>query len=97
MGNSAYFVKSTPPRAFSILHLILGMYVTDILQMCMKEFNPKKIFLTNLQHFACLTNLQYLKFHSTDSAYVVKSTPPRAFNVSFKYIAEMIQTYCRCA
>ena len=33
--------------------------------------------LTNLQHFECLN------FHVTDSAYIVKSTPPRAFNVSF--------------
>ena len=28
-----------------------GRYVTDILKMCMKEFNAEKIFLTNLQGF----------------------------------------------
>ena len=28
-----------------------GRYVTDILKMCMKQFNAEKIFLTNLQGF----------------------------------------------
>ena len=27
------------------------------------------------------------------SAYFVKSTPPRAFSVSFQYLADMLQTY----
>ena len=31
--------------------LILCMYITDILKMCMKMFNAEKLFLTNLQHF----------------------------------------------
>ena len=39
-GNSAYFVKLTPPRAFLLMY---GRYVTDILKMCMKKFNAEKI------------------------------------------------------
>ena len=35
MNNSAYFVKSTPPR--------VCRYITDILKTCMKKFNGKKI------------------------------------------------------
>ena len=38
MGNSAYSVKSTH-KSFQYIHLILGRYITDILEMCMKEFN----------------------------------------------------------
>ena len=32
-----------------------------------------------------------------DSAYFVKSTPLRAFSVSFQYFADMNHEYCRCA
>ena len=38
MVDSAHFVKSTPLRAF----------VTDILKMCMKEFDAEKIFFKKL-------------------------------------------------
>ena len=30
MGNSAYFVQSTTPRAFSVSFYILYWYVTDV-------------------------------------------------------------------
>ena len=38
MVGSAYFVKSTPPRAFSI-----SFQYPHILKMCMKNYNAKKI------------------------------------------------------
>ena len=38
MVGSAYFVKSTPPRAFIVSFLILCRFVPDILKMCMKNF-----------------------------------------------------------
>ena len=31
------------------------------------------------------------------SAYFVKSTPPRAFSVSFKFFVDLFQIYFRCA
>ena len=41
MAVSVYFVKLTPPRPLSVSFLILCMYVTDILKMCMKKFNAE--------------------------------------------------------
>ena len=32
-----------------------------------------------------------------NSAYFVKSTPPRAFSVAFEYFADILQTCCKCA
>ena len=46
--NSAYFVTSTSPRAFSVS--VHDRYVTYILKMCMKKFNAEKN-LKNLQGF----------------------------------------------
>ena len=40
--DSAYFVKSTPLRAFECIALILCRYVTDILQMCMMNLSAEK-------------------------------------------------------
>ena len=47
MVDSAYFVKSTPLRAFteSFQHFV---DVTDILKMCMKKFDAEKIFFDKL-------------------------------------------------
>ena len=51
MVNSAYFVKSAPPRGFSVsFYCMVGVFI-DILKMCMNNFNAKKIILTNLQGF----------------------------------------------
>ena len=36
-------------------------------------------------------------FMMVNSAYFVKSTPPRAFSISILYLAGMLQTYYRCA
>ena len=49
MVDSAYFVKSTPLRAFtgSFQHFT----DIDILKMCMKKVDAEKYFLTNLQVF----------------------------------------------
>ena len=46
MVKSAYFVKSTPPRAF--MH---GRYVTDLLKMCMKMINAEKIIFDKFRGF----------------------------------------------
>ena len=55
MDNSAYFVKSTPR-----IILILRRYVTDILEMCMKNFHAKSIL--NLVFFPkkCKPVLAYI-------------------------------------
>ena len=43
MINSAYFVKSTPPRAFSVSFFKMhGRYVTDILKVYMKKCIAEK-------------------------------------------------------
>ena len=42
MVGSAYFVKSTPPRAFSIFFSILCRHVPHM-KMCMKNYNAEKI------------------------------------------------------
>ena len=50
MTDSAYFVKSTPPRAFIRSFSTLCRYVTDILKMCIKKFDAgflEKYILTN--------------------------------------------------
>ena len=50
MVNSAYFVKSTPPRAFSVsFKCMVGML--DILKMCMKKLNAEKIILDKFTGF----------------------------------------------
>ena len=41
MTDSTYFVKSTHLRAFTET-------VTDILKMCMKEFDAEKVFFKKL-------------------------------------------------
>ena len=63
--------------------------------MCMNNCHAEKIifdkftaFLTNSKFFYnCLYSIM------VGSAYFVKSTPPRAFSVSFQYFADMLQTY----
>ena len=47
MVDSAYFVKSTPLRAFtgSFQHF------ADVLKMCMKKFDAEKIFFDKLTGF----------------------------------------------
>ena len=45
MVDSAYFVKSTPLRAFTYL---------DIFKMCMKKFDVEKVFFDKLTAFLTL-------------------------------------------
>ena len=45
MVGSAYFVKSTPPRAFSISFSILCRHVPHILKMCMNYYNTEKVII----------------------------------------------------
>ena len=49
MGNSAYFVKSTSPRALYPFLNFTGMLQT--LKMCMWKFNDEKILLVNITPF----------------------------------------------
>ena len=44
--DSAYFVKSTPLRAFSVSYHYFA-YTVDILKMCMKILDAVNLFLTN--------------------------------------------------
>ena len=84
-------MKSTHPRAFSV-----SLYVTDILKMCMSKFNDEKIIFVKFTPF--LTFLDHCTYYvMDDSAYFVKSTPPRVFSVSFYYFACTLQIYLRCA
>ena len=62
--------------------------------MCMNNCDAEKIifdkftaFLTYQIFYNCLYSIM------VGSAYFVKSTPPRAFSVSFQYFADMLQTY----
>ena len=95
MTDSTYFVKSTSLGAFSVSFLIFCRHVTDIQKMCTKDFKAKKK-LTNLQMFS-LSQFHYctncFKYWLHDSAYFVKSTPLRAFSVSFQYFVDTLQTY----
>ena len=47
MVGSALFVKSTPPRAFSILF----RHVPHILKMCMKNYNTEKLIFDKFTAF----------------------------------------------
>ena len=51
MVNSAYFVKSTPLRAFT--GSFLCRYITDILKMCMKKFDAE--IKSTISHFLVLS------------------------------------------
>ena len=66
------------------------MCVTDISNICMEMFHDeKKITIFNLASSGPMHIL-----NKTDSAYFVKSTPPRVFGVSsFFDFAGMLQTY----
>ena len=60
------------------------MYVTDILKICMKNFNAEKIIFDKFTAFCTLPIFDHYVYRiMVDSAYFVKSTPPRAFSVSF--------------
>ena len=48
MVDSAHFVKSTPLRPFTGSFQHFADYVTDILKMCMREFDVEKIFFKKL-------------------------------------------------
>ena len=53
LQQSAYFVKSTP-RAFNVsfqVNTLQIQYATDILKMCMKKFNDKKVFFDKFTAF----------------------------------------------
>ena len=54
MVGSAHFVKSTPPRAFSIsFQYFADMFLTfdHILKMCMKNYNTEKLIFDKFTAF----------------------------------------------
>ena len=67
--------------------------------MCMKNYNAEKIIFDK---FTAFFNIAIFVDHClytimVGSAYFVKSTPPRAFNVSFRFFVDLFQIYFRCA
>ena len=62
--------------------------------MCMKNYNDEKIIFdkfTAIFNIAIFLTIAYTII--VDSAYFVKSTPPRAVSISFQYFADMFYTY----
>ena len=62
--------------------------------MCMKNYNAEKIIFDKFTAFfniAIFLTIAYTTM--VGSAYFVKSTPPRAFSISFPYFADMFHTY----
>ena len=66
--------------------------------MSMKNYNDEKIIFDKFTAFfnivifeQCLYTIMF------GSAYFVKSTPLRAFSVSFKFFVDLFQIYFRCA
>ena len=51
MVGSAYFVKSTPPRAFSISFQYFADMLQTILKMCMWNYNAEKIIFVKFTAF----------------------------------------------
>ena len=65
------------------------------MKMCMKNYDAEKIIFDKFTAFKCITE-PFLTIAYTimvGSAYFVKSTPPRAFSISFQYFADMFHTY----
>ena len=62
--------------------------------MCMKNYNDEKIIsdkFTEFFNIVIFDNCLYTIM--VGSAYFVKSTPPRAFGISFQYFADLFHTY----
>ena len=58
--------------------------------MCMKNYNAEKIIfdkVTAFFNFAIFFTIAHIQ------QCFVKSTPPRAFSISFHYLANMVETY----
>ena len=62
--------------------------------MCMKNYNDEKIIFdkfTAIFNIAIFFTIAYTIMDG--SACFVKSTPPKAFSISFQYFADMFHTY----
>ena len=60
--------------------------------MCMKNYDAENIiFVKFTAIFSHFLTIAYTIM--VGSAYFVKSTPPRAFSISFQYFADMFHTY----
>ena len=97
MVGSAYLVKSTPPRAFSIsFQYFADMFHT--LKMSIKIYNDEKIIFDKFTLFFIIVIFEHCLYTiMVGSEYFVKSTPLRAFSVSFKFFVDLFQIYFRCA
>ena len=61
--------------------------------MCMKNYNTEKIIFDNFTAFFNIVIFDHCLYAIVvGSAYFVKSTPPRAFSISFHYFADMFHT-----
>ena len=64
--------------------------------MCMNNYHAEKVIFEKFTAFLTeqiFNNSLYMYSIMVGSAYFVKSTPPRAFSISFQYFADMLQTY----
>ena len=87
-------MKSTSPQGFQYFFSILCRHVSHILKMCMKNYDDGKITFDKFTAFFNLVNFDHCLYTiMVGSAYFVKSTPPRAFSISFQYFADMFHTY----
>ena len=62
--------------------------------MCMKNYNDEKIIFDKFIIFFNIVIFDHCLYTiMVGTAYFVKLTPPRAFNISFQYFADMFHTY----
>ena len=69
--------------------------------MSMKNYNDEKIIFDKFTAFFNIVIFEHCLYTIMVgyiiSAYFVKSTPLRAFSVSFKFFVDLFQIYFRCA
>ena len=70
---------------------VTKIFITSRSRSKVGQIRPRTVELAALEKSHIL--IMEVVLHSTDSAYFVKSTPPRAFSVSFLFFADMLQTY----
>ena len=62
--------------------------------MCMKNFNDEKKSFDKFTAFFNIVIFDHCLYTiMVGSAFFVKSTPPRAFTISFQYFADMFRPY----
>ena len=62
--------------------------------MCMKSYNDEKIIFDKFTAFFNIVIFDHCLYTiMVGSVQFVKSTPPRAFSISFQYFVDMFHTY----